>query len=314
MRIFLSMVVASSLVGCSLPVEKLNPTIVYTPPAHQIEHLPSAFPPLSQEELDTPWGRELYLGNGFAKESDFYRAITCYRRALLLLPVEEIERQLQLDQDILTCYYLGGKYQEVLDVFETSPLTQVSPKYPGFRNLLLILYHSYLKLGLESKAEALLQKIDKLSPDTASDLALFRDLTKADLIHLDQQLSAHRNHAQIQSLFDTYRHQAKSPKTARILNGLLPGAGYFYIGQKKAAFTSFVINTLFIAASYQFFHVGYPFAGAITTGMEMGWYLGGINGAGLGAQEYNDRLYEGVAKKILIEQQSFPLMMWETSF
>src|SRR5262249_54042528 len=111
-----------------------------------------------------------------------------------------------------------------------------------------------------------------------------------------------------------YPSQAKSPQTARVLNGLLPGAGYYYIGQKKAAFTSFVINALFTAAAWQFFQRGYPAAGAITTGLELGWYLGVITGAGLGAQQYNDRLYEGVARKILIHQQAFPILIWETSF
>ena len=36
--------------------------------------------------------------------------------------------------------------------------------------------------------------------------------------------------------------------------------------------------------------------------MEIGWYLGGINGAGIEAQELNTRLYEGVGTKILVEK------------
>ena len=48
--------------------------------------------------------------------------------------------------------------------------------------------------------------------------------------------------------------------------------------------------------------------------MEIGWYLGGINGAGIEAQELNTRLYEGVGTKILVEKECFPVLMFETTF
>ena len=42
-----------------------------------------------------------------------------------------------------------------------------------------------------------------------------------------------------------YTENWKSPTKARWLNGILPGAGYSYIGQKQTALTSFLINALF---------------------------------------------------------------------
>ena len=95
---------------------------------------------------------------------------------------------------------------------------------------------------------------------------------------------------------------------------LLPGAGYYYVGQKKAALTAFVINSLFTAAAYQFFAKGYPAAGFITLSFEAGWYFGGINGAGLAAKEYNERLYEVKAKDFMLKERLFPLLTFETSF
>ena len=40
-------------------------------------------------------------------------------------------------------------------------------------------------------------------------------------------------------------------------------------------------------------------AGIFTASLEAGWYLGGINGAGLSAKIYNDRLYSELGKEAL---------------
>lgn len=268
--------------------------------------MPSAFSPLAPQEAATAWGMELFLGDHFAREGDFYRAITAYKRGLALLPQKEDLRlrRHQMEQGILLSYYLGQKYQETIDFFETSTLQDVDTKYVGVQTLLLTLYHSYLELHMDPKAEAILCRIEHLSPDTAEDLRLFARLKRGEVAALEKD----------PLLFQDYRRLEKSPRTARIWNALVPGAGYWYVGQKKSGVTSFLINTLFTAAAYQFFHQGYPAAGAIAASMEMGWYLGGINGAGLEAQYYNHRLYEKAAVQLLREKQAFPFLMWETSF
>ena len=46
----------------------------------------------------------------------------------------------------------------------------------------------------------------------------------------------------------------------------------------------------------------------------MGWYFGGINGAGLAAQEYNERVYERLARDTMIENKLFPILMLEKAF
>lgn len=268
--------------------------------------LPTAFPPLAPEESAASWGMELFLGEHFAREGDFYRAITSFKRGLALLPREKslpLRRQ-QMEQGILLSYYLGKKYQEAIDFFEASTLQDVGIKYPGLQTLLLTIYHSYIELHMEPKAEAILCKIESLSPDTAEDLRLFQRLKGGQVVALKKD----------SLLWKEYRQLEKSPRTARISNAVFPGAGYWYVGQKKSAITSFLINTLFTAAAYQFFHQGYPAAGAIVASMEMGWYLGGIHGAGLEAQYYNHRLYEKAAVQLLREKQAFPFLMWETSF
>ena len=304
----------SHLISCQLPHHPLEPTIVYNPSEHQLTQLPSAFNPLSDKEKQQEWAKELLIADIFARELDLYRAITCYKRALVLLPEEAIERHLQIDYDLILCYYLGQKYQEAINIFEASALINANPLFPAFNHLLMILYDSYTQLRQNEKAELILELIKKCSPETGADLSLFSHLTKGDLAKVEIDLCVHRNQEKLQAALNTYYQYAKSPRKARMLNAILPGLGYYYIGQKKSAITSFVINTLFTAAAYQFFQRGYSAAGLITTSLELGWYLGGINGAGLEAEEFNTRLYEGVGKKMMSENDLFPILMFETSF
>lgn len=304
------------LSACSHPFHssELDPTIVYTPPDYLINDKPSAFLPLTSEEAKKPWAKELILGDAFGRELDLYRAITCYKSALILLPEDKVERRLQITYDIILSYYLGRKYNDAIITFETSQLTQVNPLFPAFNNLLLMLYDCYHQVGQCDKAQELFELIQKVSPETGADLALYETLSDGELDEVQCMISSRPDQPELQPYLDIYEISAFSPQKARVLNALLPGAGYYYVGQKKSAVTSFIINALFSYAAYQFFDRGYVAAGAITTSLELGWYLGGINGAGIEAQEYNNDLYNKMTVKLLSDQKFFPVLMFETSF
>ena len=60
----------------------------------------------------------------------------------------------------------------------------------------------------------------------------------------------------IARMLKMYEYEKKSIRKAEVFNAILPGAGYFYAGQIESGITSFLINALFIAATYEFFHKG----------------------------------------------------------
>lgn len=312
--LFLMMGLALITVSCQPICQEMEPILPSPLPVKQINSLPSAFPPLSFDERQQEWAKELIIGDAFARECDFYRAITCYKRALVLLPPEAIERQLQLNYNLMRCYYLGTKYQEAINIFEATDLSQATSAFPAFNNLLLMIYECYLQTKQDDRAGYILEVIRKFSPETTEDLLIYQHMKKGELEATRCAISQHREAEKMEMQLAFYDQFAKSPRKARFLNAILPGAGYYYVGQKRSALTSFMINALFTAAAYQFFQHGYPAAGIITASLEMGWYIGGINGAGIEAQEFNTRLYEGVSRKILTEHSCFPVLMFETSF
>jgi len=302
-----------SCTGCRMTTCQLNPVIACPPVISAVQN-PSAFEALTSEELEQDWAKEMLIGEVFAREWDLYRAITSYKRALILLASENDCRCLQIHYDIIFCYYLGKKYSEAICAFESSPLVQATPRFPAFNQLLIMMYDCYIQIKNETKAEEFLEKIQKFSPETALDLGIYTDLVQSNICEVQNKIDGHPDACELQSDLDLYYEYSKSPSKARQLNALLPGAGYYYVGQKKAALTSFIINTLFILASYECFKHGYPAAGLITASLETGWYVGGINGAGIEAQEFNNRLFEGISTKMLKEHYCFPILMFETSF
>lgn len=303
-----------SLLGCHPNSHIIEPSVFYIPQQRFVENLSPAFPPLSLEELEEDWGKELYLGIAFAREMDLYRALTCFKRSLILLLNNNIQRRQQIEYNMVFCYYLGNKYQEAIETFESSSLIDVPAEFPAFEDLLIILYDSYMQIDRSEKAYGILNLLASIDTQAATHLSTEAAVLEGNMESLQLISEMDPTSETIPLFLDEYFTHAKSVSKAQLLNAVLPGAGFYYVGQKKSALTSFLINALFITAAYQFFDRGYIAAGLITTSFEMGWYFGGINGAGLAAKEYNEQLYSALGKEMMLQNRLFPVLMLQKGF
>lgn len=270
----------------------------------------SPFCPLTAEEKCTDWGKELTIALCFAGDFDLYRAITSFKRALFLMPPCCL-RRLEVEYDIALAYYLGKKYVEAVHAVEGCELIAADPTFPAFSDLLLLLYDSYHHLCQEEKALHILSLMD---PSTAEKISLLLALQRADLNLIYNMGESNPEKKYLADIACKYRKEAKSVRKAEFLNTILPGAGYWYVGQKNTAVTALLVNSLFIAAATEFFLHGYTAAGVITLSLESGWYFGGIYGAGLAAKYHNERLYGAYAERIIGCEKNIPLMMLRYSF
>lgn len=310
--------------GCQRHLPPFQPVIIYEPAQRYFSTLPSVFPTLSRKESMTDWGREYQIGRFFAKDFDFYRAITAYKRAQILLKLEpssleQNSRLQEIDYHILLCYYLGGQMQETVEWFENSHLTQVGPAFPAFEDLLILLYDAYMRDGRTTRAEAVHKLIERGSGEIAEALTLSHMLQEGDLpalqmMYQDMCEQKRPEDEAFTQFFTRYRAAAKSTAKAQWLNALLPGAGYTYVGLHRTGWTSFCLNALFGWATYRFFARGDTAAALITLSFETGWYFGGIYGSGLAAKQYNERLYEEGARELLLQKRLFPALMLEYAF
>jgi len=302
------MMVLILLCGCQSRMSEIDPKIDYTLSTPAIKCLPSAFPALDIEEYKQSWAKELYLGNAFAREGDLYRAISCYKRALFLLPPQYVERRLQIEFEILQSYYLGKKFSDVITIYEEKGLREVSECFPAKQDLLIMVYEAYQASNRCEEAQRILEKLQTLHPEKGQQLQQYEAVQNVHLATLSKMSEASA------SFVDSYVRCAKSESKAKTLNALLPGAGYLYMGQQQTALTAFIVNALFVAAAYHFFNHGNIAAGIITSSLEFGWYYGGIHGAGQAAKIYNEMVYENLARDYLQQNRLFPSLMLRYAF
>ncbi len=270
--------------------------------------------PLTGEEKNADWAKELIIAQALAKEQDLFRTVTAFKRARILLQASHdaensAERLSQIEFGLLLSYWLAHKYEQVCESFEKSKL-QVNPShFAAYDALLLILYDSYQKNGDTKKADMIFQYMKKRSNAFAEKVSLATSIASANIPQLEKM-----QNPQSTSLVTQFQQNKKSPRKAELLNAILPGAGYYYVGQTQSAITSFLLNALFITASYEFFQHGQTAAGIITTGFELGWYIGGIRGAGLAAKQYNNTLYSHLAQDVMTKEKLFPILMLDYGF
>ena len=309
-----SLLILTITSACYRVPDKIDPRIDCQVQDQHLARLSSSFPPLSFSEKSSDWGKEFIIAKAFAKEFDLYRAVSTFKRAAILIPDEDKERKLEIQYDILLCYFLGKRYDEAIEAFDKSDLAHVDKTFPAYHDLLLVLYECYREMDLEEKQQRIYNLMEKSYPDTAEKIKLSRALREGDLDLIACFAKGFQHSSYLDDLLYYYASQKKSVAGAQILNAILPGAGYLYIGQKKSAFTAFLLNGLFITAAVQFFRHNHVAAGAITTGFESGWYFGGIYGAGEEAKYYNEKVYDKKASAILNEHNLFPTLMMKYDF
>ena len=300
--------------GCYRVSDKIEPRVCYQIQDRHFARLQSAFPRLDSDERSSDWGKEMTIAKAFADDLDLYRAVSTYRRAEILITPGYKDRKLEIQYDILLCYYLGKRYDETIESFEKSPLATVDKSFPAYHDLLLILYESYREMDCPEKEARIYELIWQAYPETAEQLKISHALRSGDLPSIEAVNKDLPHPSYLDQLLTCYDLQKKSVAKAQGFNALIPGAGYLYIGQKKSAVTALLLNGLFIAAAWQFFQHGHLAAGIITTSFEAGWYFGGIYGAGEEAKFYNERIYERNASCILNEYNLFPALMMRHAF
>lgn len=299
------------LAGCTRVNDCIEPKINYAIQDKYIKKLPSPFPPLSEREKEEDWGREFHIGLAFAHQLDLYQAMTAFKRAAILTPPDAQERKLQIDYEILLCYYIGKKYFELTQFYEGSSLRYVNSNFKAFEDLLIILYDSYYQIRDENKSCQMLNLLRQNYPEIEEKLQLSSDFSEGKLSALQEKTEGR---PYVEQFLCEYQAERKSVTAGKVLNAILPGAGYLYVGQKQSAVTAFLLNGLFIAAAVHFYKTDNLAAGIIFTSFEAGWYFGGIHGAAEEVKFYNERLFERKASPVMNERGLFPVLMLTYAF
>jgi len=237
---------------------------------------------------------QLKIADVFLEEGEYYRAVTEYKKFLILFPDSE-----RADYALFQtgrAYYDGGGCASSEQSFRS-----VREKYPGSPYALKAYYFEGLsewKLDKPEQAKTLFEDLAEAFPDSEyaplALAALDREDIGAAKKGLEQFCLRYPAHPQMEKvreallLFDHYEKlPRKSPFLAAVMSALLPGSGYFYAEHYSDGLTAFLINALFIAGSLTAVHQENYAGAGIAGGIGLPFYVGNIYGSANAAQKWN---------------------------
>jgi len=242
---------------------------------------------------------ELKVADAFMNEREYYRAITEYKKFLILFP-ESDKADYALSR-IGMAYYHGEEYEAsartLANLREKYPESGYAPEAQYFEGL------GYWKLKKYANAKTALEGVAASYPDSDyAPLALVADTMLAldqDNVHTGRQgmeklVAAYPDYPasmraeETLGMFDQYQSlPRKSEILAGFMSAVVPGSGYIYAEHYGDGITAFLINALAIAGTVTAVcNENYAVA-AIVGGIGLPFYIGNIYGSANAAKKWN---------------------------
>jgi TolA-binding protein len=253
---------------------------------------------------------QLKIADAFMEEGEYYRAVTEYKKFLILFP--DSAKADYASFGIAMAYFKGEEYGAAARSF-----LALREKYPESGYAIQAGYLegvSQWKLKNYERARAALEALAEKYPE--SEYAP-RSLVVICLAALDENkaevsrqalkrfLDRYQGHPGEENVKETAvqidRYQElpeKSPVLAGVMSAILPGSGYIYAEHYGDGITAFLINGLFIAGTITAIHQeNYGVAG-IVGGVGVPFYLGNIYGSANAAKKWNLGVRNEIIQKI----------------
>jgi len=253
---------------------------------------------------------QLKIADAFMEEGEYYRAITEYKKFLILFP--DSAKADYAAFEIGMAYFKGEEYGAAVRSF-----VAVREKYPESGYAIQAGYlegYSQWKLKNYDRARAALETLVEQHPDSEYAprslvviclAALDENRAEVSRQALNRFLGRYPGHHGEENVkeagvqLDRYQElPEKSPVLAGVMSAILPGSGYIYAEHYGDAITAFLINGLFIAGTITAIHQeNYAVAG-IVGGIGVPFYLGNIYGSANAAKKWNLAVRNEIIQKI----------------
>lgn len=230
------------------------------------------------------------------REGEFFRAITEYRRFLFTYPASPQQAFVHFRLGI--ALYRGQRYEEALSTFRD--LAQRYPDSPYAKQALLWQGESLMRQSQYTAAEQTYREISRTAQSEKTRQHAYYQLGWS-LLYQRQWHHASSQFQRVTSESNLYQAAQrlatevkkgqelprKSPWTAGILSGLLPGSGQLYNGRAGDALLAFFLNALFVAGIVETINQNELAIAGVLSFFEAGWYAGNLYSAINGAHKHN---------------------------
>jgi outer membrane protein assembly factor BamD (BamD/ComL family)/TM2 domain-containing membrane protein YozV len=255
---------------------------------------------------------QLKLADAFMSQGEYYRAVTEYKKFLILFPGSPNGDYALFNMGM--AYFRGEEYKHAVDVFAS-----VGQKYGKSNSAAGAGYYeglSYVKLNTPNMAGKAFDRVVALYPSSGyaptaiigKSLLLFdeQDITGSRNV-LEQFLASYPNNTRVEnvreaiSLLDQMGElPRKSPFLAGAMSAVIPGSGQIYSGHYGDGITAFILNGLFIAGTVVAIEQENCAVAGIVGVIGLPFYAGNIYGAANAATKWNLGVRRDLRGKIAV--------------
>ena len=255
---------------------------------------------------------QMRFGDAFMAEGEYYRAITEYKKYLILFPDGG-----QSDSALFQtgrAYYLGLEYDPAVKAF-----AELRSRFPASLHAVEAAYLEGIcnaRLNRLDKAAAAFEAaaVSKASTVVAPKARLGRSLVEYDRDNLEgtsnelqrflADFPADPRAGRVQTALTLLPQDGelprKSPLTAGILAAIVPGSGHMYAGHYGDGATALLLNGLFITGTVVAIRQeNYAVAGIVGV-IGLPFYVGNIYGAANAATKWNLSVRKELRDKLTV--------------
>lgn len=254
----------------------------------------------------------LRVADAFMEEREYYRAITEYKRFLILFP--DSDKGDYAIFKIGMANYYGEEYESAIRNFDS-----LMEKYPQSGLVPESIYISalgYWKLKKYENAEAALETVEKAYSESPyaprsliahALLALDRDRLDVSAQDINKLVTAYPEYPAVKhaeetiNMFEQYRSlPRKSEVLAGALSAVIPGSGYMYAEHYGDGVTALLINALAVTGTISAINSENYAVAAIVGGIGLPFYFGNIYGSANAAKKWNLSVRNELRSKIAV--------------
>ena len=256
---------------------------------------------------------QLKLGDAFSAEEEYYRAITEYKKLLILFPDSPHTDTALFN--IGMAYYRGEEYEPAARTFAS-----FRKRFPNSRHTAAVAYQqglALIRLNLPDKAAEAFEAAKAVSAPASpeqrkaifgkvlaeydrGDAAIGRSDLKQFLETSPNDPGAKQATAAILELEHYKDLPFKSPLIAGMLSAVIPGSGHIYAEHYGDGFTALLLNGLFIGGTFVAVkQENYAIAGVAGI-IGLPFYIGNIYGAANAATKWNLALRKDLRGKLAV--------------
>jgi len=255
---------------------------------------------------------QIRLGDAFMSEGEYYRAVTEYKKYLILFP-DGKQSDTALFKTAMA-YYLGMEYQPASEIFAllrtkfpASHFVAESAYFEGVCNAKL---NRLDRAAAAFESAAAPQNATEVAPKARLGHSLVKfdqgDLseTRKDLNRFIADFPVDPRSEKVQTALLLLPQDAELPKKslflAGILSAIVPGSGYMYAEHYGDGVTALLLNGLFIAGTVVAIQQeNYAVAGVVRV-IGLPFYIGNIYGAANAANKWNLGIHKELREKLAV--------------